>query len=67
MKEHDDLLAALKRERRWAVDEITEDLKPWDVQLVASIHIAIQALEAVMAEPSKTGPKIEYGTDGYPK
>lgn len=37
---------------------------------LTEIHTAILAVEAHMAEPPPpppTGPKVEYGEDGYPK
>ncbi|RWO03180.1 MAG: hypothetical protein EOS07_35550 [Mesorhizobium sp.] len=66
---HEELLHGLKQERRWAVDNVTADVLPEHIDRLANLHTAILALEAVMAEPrqAKTGPKIEFGEDGYPK
>lgn len=63
------LLHDLKAYRRQDVANLEQDLSREAVRALAETHTAILAIEAVMAEPEpvRTGPRIEFGEDGYPK
>lgn len=63
------LLHDLKAYRRQDVAHLEQEMSREAVRALAETHMAILAIEAVMAEPEpvKTGPRIEYGPDGYPK
>ena len=63
------LLEQMKQYRAHAVDFLDFDPSRENAQHLAYTHMAVLAIEAVMAEPEpvKTGPMIEFGEDGYPK
>ena len=69
MRDYADLLERMKEYRRGFVLQLESDLDPGTAAELADTHLCIQAIEAVMnePEPAKTGPRVEYGLDGYPK
>lgn len=66
------LLDDLKDERASIINAMTSG-HGWSddhVQALANTHIAILAVEAQMSEPpppTSSGPRIEFGPDGWPK
>lgn len=65
------LIDDLKDERERIIASMTSGQGWTDEHIrgLANIHTAILAVEAQMFEPEpvKTGPKVEFGPDGYPK
>lgn len=64
------LLFEMKAYRQQFAEHLSYDMDQETVRRLAETHTAILAIEAVMAEPPPpppTGPKVEYGPDGYPK
>lgn len=67
MADYDDALEHLKVLRRAFVDSYCERAGDEEtLGRIATIQTAIQAVEAVMAEPARTGPKVTFGDDGWP-
>jgi len=62
-------LEDLKGYRRTFADVLSRDLDPETARRLGETHLAVLAIEAVLAEPEpiKTGRHIEFGEDGYPK
>jgi hypothetical protein len=70
MSDLDDALDHLKMYRRAFVEKYAAQAGDEDtLARIAQIQTAITAVEAVMAEPTpaKTGPKIEFDENGWPK
>ncbi|MBZ9999647.1 MULTISPECIES: hypothetical protein [unclassified Mesorhizobium] len=70
MTDFDDAFDHLKELRRALVEQYAAQAGDEDtLERIARVQTAITAVEAVMAEPThaRTGPKIEFGEDGYPK
>lgn len=61
-------LADLKEYRRNFANELASDLDHNVARKLGEVHLAIMAIEAVLAEPAPTttGPKIEFGQYGWP-
>jgi hypothetical protein len=69
MSDHADLLDLFKQRRRNLVDQLENDDEFDTASRLADVHLVIQAIEAVMTEPTpeKAGPRVEFGEDGWPK
>lgn len=63
-----DTLYQLKEYRRQFVDMLAHDITRELVRDIAALQIAIQAVEAVAKEPKPepSGPRVEFGEDGWP-
>lgn len=68
-RDHAESLELFKVRRRHYVDQLEYDDDFDTAAKLADIQLVITAIEAVIAEPVpvKTGPRIAYGADGYPK
>jgi len=68
MSDHSDLLDLFKQRRRQFVDNLAYDDDPKTAARLADIQLVISSIEAVMDEPEpvKTGPRVEFGPDGWP-
>jgi hypothetical protein len=69
MTDYGSELALMKERRRQFADQFAYDDEPETVRRLGETHMAILALEAVMAEPVEVpvGPRVEFGEDGWPK
>lgn len=68
MSDYHDLLSLFKQRRRSFVEQLEHDDQFNTASRLADVQLCIQAIEAVMDEPpeEKTGPRIEFGPDGWP-
>ncbi|MGO7605552.1 hypothetical protein ACC718_19585 [Rhizobium ruizarguesonis] len=68
MSDYTELLELFKQRRRAFVEQLEHDDEFTTAARLADVQLCIQAIEAVIAEPrvEKTGPKVEFGPDGWP-
>lgn len=68
MSDYTELLELFKERRRSFVEQLQQDDEFTTASRLADVQLCIQAIEAVIDEPpaEKTGPKVEFGPDGWP-